>query len=139
MPSLAQFYLTAFGEFATHKLRVDEFSDFTMSYVNKLKKKASHSIDAKLDTISNGISNPSKDTENHNSGYSYNALNLRKKYYDTNRKRTNVIQSSMLMPAISEFDRINHDSKRPRHFNLFDRLSVFRFNEHPRALFICKL
>jgi len=42
IPSLAQFYLTAFGEFATHKLRVDEFSDFSMSYVNNLKKKASN-------------------------------------------------------------------------------------------------
>ena len=84
----------------------------------------------------NGIRNPAKDTKHRNSGFSYNALNLRKKYYHTNRKRTNVIQSSMLMPAISEFDRINHDTKRPRHFHLFGRLSVFRFNEHPRALFI---
>ncbi|HAY91121.1 MAG: hypothetical protein EBX06_02485 [Rhodobacteraceae bacterium] len=41
-PSLAQFYLTAFGDLATHKLSVDEFSDFTMSYANKFKKKVSN-------------------------------------------------------------------------------------------------
>jgi hypothetical protein len=42
----------------------------------------------------------------------------------------------MLMPEISTIDRNNHDKQRPRHSDLSGRLSVFRFNEHPRALFI---
>ena len=57
MPSLAQFYLTAFSEFATHKLRVDELSDFTMSCANKLKKNVPNRaiLETRLKTLKTAI------------------------------------------------------------------------------------
>jgi hypothetical protein len=102
---------------------------FTMSCANKLKKNVPNRavLETRLKTLKTAIL------------AIISRVKPAQKYYPTQRKHTNVIYSGVLMPAFSRFDRITHDTKRPRHFNMFDRLSVFRFNEHPRALFICKL